>query len=54
MDEYLFLEMAKLKADRRKLELEEREKAQQHLPRGSEAERRQPAAPELIPLLNWR
>jgi hypothetical protein len=54
MDEYLFLEMAKLKADRRKLEREEREKTQQHQAHSSDAERRQQTVPELIPLLNWR
>jgi hypothetical protein len=56
MDEYLFLTMAKLKADRQKLEREQREAARQvgatpappkpgHTPKG---------ATEFVPLLNWR
>lgn len=55
MDEYLFLTMAKLKADRRKLEREQREKERQD---ASHERRAQADAtgrpPTAFPLLNWR
>ena len=55
MDEYLFLTMAKLKADRRKLEREQRERerresSSEHRPRADDAGR----PPTAFPLLNWR
>lgn len=55
MDEYLFLTLAKLKADQRKLEREQRERARFE----SSYERRAraddaPKPPTAFPLLNWR
>lgn len=55
MDEYSFLTLAKLKADRRKLEREQRERGR----RDSSHERRAPAEeasrpPTAFPLLTWR
>jgi hypothetical protein len=56
MDEYLFLTMAKLKADRQKLEREERAKARWREPEShaSKPDRPAPAASAFAPLLNWR
>ena len=57
MDEYLFLTMAKLKADRRKLEREQRAKAarwREPEPRSSKPDRPAQAESEFVPLLNWR
>ena len=56
MDEYLFLTMAKLKADRKKLEQEQREQAQSERRETSPSkdERSSPTLPEFIPLLSWR
>jgi hypothetical protein len=56
MDEYLFLTMAKLKADRRKLEREQRAEARRRESEthASKPDRPAQAASEFIPLLNWR
>ena len=61
MDEYLFLTMAKLKADRKRLEQEAREKdgserlrTQRAEPDGSQSERPSLRGAKFIPLLNWR
>jgi hypothetical protein len=56
MDEYLFLTMAKLKADRKKLEQEQRElsRSDQREARPSKDERSTPTLPEFIPFLSWR
>jgi hypothetical protein len=56
MDEYLFLTMAKLKADRKKLEQEQRELAasERRESRPSKDERSTPAHPDFVPLLSWR
>jgi hypothetical protein len=55
MDEYSLLTLAKLKADRRKLEREQRERER----RNSSHDRRAPAdevgrPPTAFPLLTWR
>jgi hypothetical protein len=55
MDEYLFLTMAKLKADRLKLEREQRELAQSQEPQSRPSTERTKQAPRPhIPLFNWR
>ena len=53
MDEYLFIEMAKLKADREKLARAQQE--QQRAQRDEQSERaRDSIAPPLVPLVSWR
>ena len=56
MDEYLFLTMAKLKADRKKLEQEQRELAgsERRETKPSKDERSAPTLPEFVPFLSWR
>ena len=56
MDEYLFLTVAKLKADRRKLEQEQRElaKSERREAKPSKDEHATPTLPEFIPFLSWR
>jgi hypothetical protein len=56
MDEYLFLTMAKLKADRKKLEQEQRElaRSERRELRPSKDERSTPTHPEFVPFLSWR
>jgi hypothetical protein len=56
MDEYLFLTMAKLKADRLKLEREQRAQAEAQRPESRPPQRESPnqTEHELIPLLTWR
>ena len=53
MDEYLFLTVAKLKADRKKLE---RELAEQQRRESTHARRpdESKVPPKFFPLLNWR
>jgi len=55
MDEYLFIEMAKLKADREKLARAQQEQMRDLRPEQRPEERKHgPFAQTLLPLLSWR
>ena len=56
MDEYLFLTVAKLKADRKKLEQEQRERTQadRQEARPAKDERESSEVSHFVPFLSWR